>query len=68
MGRCACAARSTLGLPNSTGSYHQRTMREAGLTRHRAAGPQRYVSLRREDLEERFPGLVDVLKEQPAAR
>ena len=43
-------------------------MREAGLTRHRAVGAQRYVSLRREDLEERFPGLVDVLKGEPAAR
>jgi hypothetical protein len=43
-------------------------MREAGLTRHRPAGAQRYVSLRREDLEERFPGLVDILKEEPVAR
>jgi DNA-binding transcriptional ArsR family regulator len=59
---------ATLGLPNSTGSYHLRTTREAGLTRHRPAGAQRYVSLRREDLEERFPGLVDVLKGEPAAR
>jgi DNA-binding transcriptional ArsR family regulator len=52
---------ATLGVPKSTGSYHLRTMREAGLTRHRPAGTQRYISLRREDLEQRFPGLVDVL-------
>jgi DNA-binding transcriptional ArsR family regulator len=52
---------TALGLPNSTGSYHLRTMREAGLTRHRPAGTQRHVSLRRDDLNERFPGLVDVL-------
>jgi DNA-binding transcriptional ArsR family regulator len=56
---------TTLGVPNSTGSYHLRTLREAGLTRARPAGTQRYVSLRREDLDERFPGLVDVLVGQP---
>src|ERR1700686_4715061 len=52
---------TTLGVPNSTGSYHLRTLREAGLTRHRPVGTQRHVSLRRDDLNERFPGLVDVL-------
>jgi DNA-binding transcriptional ArsR family regulator len=50
-----------LGVPNSTGSYHLRTLREAGLTRARPAGTQRYISLRREDLDKRFPGLVDVV-------
>lgn len=57
-----------IGVPNSTGSYHLRTLREAGLTRHRPAGTQRYISLRRHDLDERFPGLVDVLiRERPGA-
>ena len=51
----------TLGLPMSTGSYHLRLLREAGVTRTRAAGTQRLISLRRDDLEARFPGLVDVL-------
>ena len=50
-----------LGLPASTGSYHLRQLREAGVTRSRAAGTNRIVSLRREDLESRFPGLVDVI-------
>jgi DNA-binding transcriptional ArsR family regulator len=50
-----------LGLPASTGSYHTRLMREAGITRTRAEGTMRYISLRRDDLEARFPGLVDVL-------
>jgi DNA-binding transcriptional ArsR family regulator len=50
-----------VGLPNSTCSYHLRLLREAGLTRAKAAGTQRLISLRREDLDERFPGLVDVL-------
>jgi DNA-binding transcriptional ArsR family regulator len=50
-----------LGLPASTGSYHYRLLREAGVTRTRAAGTQRLISLRRDDLERRFPGLVGVL-------
>ncbi len=45
-------------LPASTGSYHLRLLREAGVTRSRSAGTQRLISLRREDLESRFPGLV----------
>jgi DNA-binding transcriptional ArsR family regulator len=50
-----------LGLPNSTGSYHLRQLREAGITRARAIGPKRMTSLRRDDLESRFPGLLDVV-------
>jgi DNA-binding transcriptional ArsR family regulator len=50
-----------VGLPASTCSYHLKLLREAGVTRARAAGTQRLISLRRDDLEERFPGLVDVL-------
>lgn len=50
-----------LGLPASTGSYHMKLLREAGLTSVRPAGTERRISLRREELEERFPGLVDVL-------
>jgi DNA-binding transcriptional ArsR family regulator len=50
-----------LGLPASTGSYHLRLLREAGVTRTRAEGTTRVISLRGEDLEARFPGLVGVL-------
>ncbi len=50
-----------LGIPASTASYHLRLLREAGVTRTRAEGTQRIISLRREDLEQRFPGLVAVL-------
>jgi DNA-binding transcriptional ArsR family regulator len=49
------------GLPTSTCSYHLKLLREAGITRARSAGTQRLISLRREDLDERFPGLLDVL-------
>jgi DNA-binding transcriptional ArsR family regulator len=50
-----------VGIPASTSSYHLRLLREAGVTRTRAEGTQRIISLRRDDLEDRFPGLVDVL-------
>jgi DNA-binding transcriptional ArsR family regulator len=52
---------STLGIPASTGSYHLRLLREAGITRTRAQGTLRLISLRRDDLDEQFPGLLDVL-------
>ena len=51
----------TLEIPTSTNSYHLRLLREAGLTRSRSEGTQRYITLRRDDLDARFPGLVEVL-------
>jgi DNA-binding transcriptional ArsR family regulator len=50
-----------VGLPASTCSYHLKLLREAGVTHAKAEGTQRLISLRRDDLEARFPGLVDVL-------
>jgi DNA-binding transcriptional ArsR family regulator len=52
---------SALGIPASTGSYHLRLLREAGITRTQAQGTLRLISLRRDDLDEQFPGLLDVL-------
>ena len=57
-----CGELSTaLAIPASTGSYHLKLLREAGVTRTQAQGTLRLISLRRDDLEARFPGLVDVL-------
>jgi DNA-binding transcriptional ArsR family regulator len=50
-----------MGQPASTCSYHLKLLREAGVTHARAEGTLRLVSLRRNDLDARFPGLVDVL-------
>jgi DNA-binding transcriptional ArsR family regulator len=50
-----------LGLAASTGSYHLRLLREAGVTRTTARGTQREITLRREELEDRFPGLLELL-------
>jgi DNA-binding transcriptional ArsR family regulator len=52
---------SALGIPASTGSYHLRLLREAGITRTQPQGTLRLISLRRDDLDEQFPGLLDVL-------
>ena len=43
----------------STLTHHLKVLREAGLTRTRSEGVQRLVSLRREDVEARFPGLLE---------
>jgi DNA-binding transcriptional ArsR family regulator len=63
-GAIAC---NEMGLPvaKSTGSHHLKVLREAGVVRAQADGTRRYYTLRRDDLEARFPGLLDsVLAEQ----
>lgn len=57
----ASDVQGAVGLPTSTCSYHLKLLRQAGVTRTRPAGAERWISLRRDDLETRFPGLVDVL-------
>ncbi|BCG57519.1 ArsR/SmtB family transcription factor [Paenibacillus sp. URB8-2] len=42
----------------STLSHHYRTLREAGIVRVRVQGTQRFSSIRTDDLEARFPGLL----------
>jgi DNA-binding transcriptional ArsR family regulator len=42
----------------STLSHHFKVLREAGVTFTRANGTHRLISLRVDDLEERFPGLI----------
>jgi DNA-binding transcriptional ArsR family regulator len=40
-------------------SYHYAKLREAGVTWTRIEGTQRFISLRRDDLDAKFPGLLD---------
>jgi DNA-binding transcriptional ArsR family regulator len=42
-------------------SYHFAKLREAGLISVRPEGTRRLISLRRVDLDQRFPGLLDSL-------
>lgn len=48
-------------LHKSSLSHHLKILREAGVTFTRVEGTHRYLSLRREDLEARFPGLLDAV-------
>jgi DNA-binding transcriptional ArsR family regulator len=48
-----------LPVTKSTCTHHFRVLREAGVIRQRLEGTTKLSSLRREDLDERFPGLLD---------
>jgi DNA-binding transcriptional ArsR family regulator len=48
-----------LDLSKSTFSHHLRIMREAGLVTKRIQGARGYTQLRKEDIDRRFPGLLD---------
>jgi DNA-binding transcriptional ArsR family regulator len=43
----------------STGSHHLKVLREAGIVQTDVEGTRKYPRLRRDDLEARFPGLLD---------
>jgi DNA-binding transcriptional ArsR family regulator len=57
-GEAACQAFESYA-PKTNLSYHYARLREAGVTRTRLAGPYRMISVRVDDLAERFPGLLD---------
>jgi DNA-binding transcriptional ArsR family regulator len=66
-GACNCGL-FAVPVAKSTLSHHLRVLREAGVTLTEPVGTQRVVSLRREELDARFPGLLDaVLAAAPAA-
>lgn len=48
-------------VPKSTFSHQLKTLREAGLIWNEPAGRQRTISLRREEIDQRFPGLLDAV-------
>ena len=51
----------------STLSHHLKTLRAAGVTRTREEGTRCFVRLRRDDLDSRFPGLVEAVLEAAQA-
>jgi DNA-binding transcriptional ArsR family regulator len=59
-GETACGV-FDLGVSKATRSHHFRVLREAGVTRTRIDGTRRMISLRRDDLDARFPGLLDAV-------
>jgi DNA-binding transcriptional ArsR family regulator len=60
-GREVLCGRLKVSVAKSTLSQHLRVLREAGVTHTRPAGTQRWLSVRRNDLELLFPGLLDVV-------
>jgi DNA-binding transcriptional ArsR family regulator len=48
-----------LGTSKSTFSHHLRTLREAGIITKRIEGTKGFMCLRKDDLDRRFPGLID---------
>ena len=59
-GACNCGS-FAVPVAKSTLSHHLRVLREAGLTLTEPSGTQRVVSLRRSDIDARFPGLLDAV-------
>lgn len=56
----SCAALDG-GRPKSSMSHHFRVLRAAGLVHTRIAGVQHMNTLRREEVDKRFPGLLDAV-------
>lgn len=59
-GEASCAALDG-GRPKSSMSHHFRVLRSAGLVHTRIAGVQHMNTLRREEVDKRFPGLLDAV-------
>lgn len=53
----------TFGLPvaKSTASHHFKVLREAGLIEQEMRGRTRHTTLRRDHIEQRYPGLLDLV-------
>ena len=49
----------SIPVTKSTASHHFKTLLDAGVIAERSAGTCKYLHLRRAELDERFPGLVD---------
>ncbi|MEU7005427.1 helix-turn-helix domain-containing protein [Streptomyces sp. NPDC046332] len=54
----------SIDVHRTTMSHHYRVLRESGVTWTEIEGRTRYVSLRRKDLDARFPGLLDAVLAQ----
>ncbi|MET0173080.1 ArsR/SmtB family transcription factor [Agrobacterium vaccinii] len=59
-GQSTCSALDG-GRPKSSMSHHFKVLREGGLVFTRTDGPAHLNELRREEINERFPGLLDAV-------
>lgn len=60
IGEASCGALDG-GRPKSSVSHHFRVLREAGLVRTRIEGVVHMNALRRTELDDRFPGLLEAI-------
>ncbi|ENQ3107482.1 DNA-binding transcriptional regulator, ArsR family [Bacillus sp. 491mf] len=59
-GEQSCGALN-IPIAKSTLSHHFKVLRESGVMYTRIEGTQRFISIRTEDLNKRFPRLLDVI-------
>ena len=57
----SCNALRQEEVAKSTMTHHWRVLRDSGVIWQRPQGRENMISLRREDLDARFPGLLDTL-------
>ena len=50
-----------LGVSKATRSHHFRVLRESGVTHTRLEGTARFIRLRADDLDQKFPGLLSAI-------
>lgn len=61
-GTARTCASFNLPVSKSTTTHHFRILRESGLVRQVDRGNSRVATLRRTELDQRFPGLLDLLR------
>ena len=54
-----------LPVTKSTASHHFRVLREAGVIDQEERGRTRHTKLRRDELDQRFPGLLELVLREP---
>jgi DNA-binding transcriptional ArsR family regulator len=55
-----------LPVAKSTGSHHIKILSSAGVIAEREEGTRKHLRLRRDELNQRFPGLLDSVLQAPA--
>ena len=57
----------TLPVGKSTATHHFKMLLSAGVIAERGEGTRKYLHLRKDELDKRFPGLIDSVLNAPAA-